>query len=230
MSILTSRRIAPVLVASAVFGAAAFALFHGEDTRAASQPATAPAPAPAPEPEPADMSAAQLPPGHPAIGGTMGGSPHGMPGTVRSDEPPALAWTMPGTWRAMPNPNALRIATYRVSAEEGDPTEVAVSRAGGSTEANVQRWVSQFDDASAEKRTTRKVGDVDVTIVEVSGTYAGNGMLPANRAVKQDGWTLVGAIAAPGGTPYFFKMVGPSGSVRAARRAFDALIASLTRP
>lgn len=198
MSMLTSRRIAPFLVASAVVGAAGLALFRGEDTRAASLPA-----APAQAPELADTSTAQLPP---------------------------LAWTMPGAWRAMPNPNALRIATYRVSADESDPTEVAVSRAGGSTEANVQRWVAQFDSPGAERRTARKVGDVDVTVVEVTGTYAGNGMLPASRAVKQDGWMLVGAIAAPGGTPYFFKMVGPSARVRAARPAFDAMIASLTRP
>lgn len=207
-------RIAPVLVASAVVGAAAFALFHGEDTRAEIQ---------APPSEPA---ASALPPGHPPIGST--GAMHGMHGG--SEEPAALAWTVPVAWRVMPNPNALRVATYRVSADEGDPTEVAVSRAGGSTEANVQRWIGQFDHPAPEIRTARKVGDVDVTLVEVSGTYAGNGMLPQNRAVKQDGWTLVGAIAAPGGMPYFFKMLGPSASVRAARPAFDAMIASLTRP
>jgi hypothetical protein len=153
-----------------------------------------------------------------------------MMGAGHVEEPPALAWTAPAAWRTSPNPNALRIATYRVSADDGDPTEVTVARAGGSIEANVQRWVAQFDHPGAEKRSERTVGDVSVTTVEVSGTYLGNGMLPADRAVKQDARTLVGAIAAPGGTPYFFKMVGPSARVRAARPAFDAMIASLTRP
>jgi len=221
----SSRRIAPVLVASAVVGAAALALFHGEDTRAESRAASVPAS----EPAPADTATSQLPPGHPPVGATAGGA-HGIHGTARSEEPPALAWTMPASWRAMPNPNALRVATYRVSSDDGDPTEVTVSRAGGSTEANVQRWISQFDHPAPETRTERKVGDLSVTLVEVSGTYAGNGMLPQNRAVKQDGWTLVGAIAAPGGTPYFFKMTGPAARVHAARPAFDAMIASLTRP
>ena len=41
---------------------------------------------------------------------------------------------------------------------------------------------------------------------------------PMQRAIA-----LVGAIAAPGGTPYFFKMLGPSARVRAARPAFDAM-------
>jgi hypothetical protein len=227
MSTLTSKRIAPIVAASAVIGAAAFALFHGEDTHAASQAPSASAAAP----EPVDTSVAQLPPGHPAIGAeaTMR-APHGVAGMPRNDEPPALAWTTPAAWRTMPNPNSLRIATYRVSADENDPTEVTVSRAGGSTDANIQRWMAQFDGPGADRRIERKVGDVDVTVVEVSGTYAGNGMLPANRAVKQDRWTLMGAIAAPGGTPYFFKMIGPSARVRAARPAFDAMIASLTRP
>ena len=118
----------------------------------------------------------------------------------------------------MPNPNGLRIATYRVSAEEGDPTEIAVSRAGGSTDANVQRWVGQFENPSAEKRTT---------IVEVSGTYAGNGMLPADRAVSR--------TAGRSSAPSRHRAASPASSrrsarVRAARSAVDAMIASLTRP
>ncbi|HTQ48639.1 MAG TPA: hypothetical protein VMI75_38040 [Polyangiaceae bacterium] len=218
-----SARIAPILAASAVLGAAAFALLHGEDTRAETRVIAAPAS------EPADTATAGLPPGHPPIGGTSA-THHGMQGSAQSDEPPALTWTVPAAWRAMPNPNALRVATYRVSADESDPTEVTVSRAGGSTEDNVQRWIAQFDHPAGETRTQRDVGGVSVTVVEVSGTYKGNGMMAPGRAPKVDGWTLVGAIAAPGGTPYFFKMTGPAARVRAARPAFDAMIASLTRP
>jgi hypothetical protein len=223
---VTSKRVAPAFAAAAVGAAAIVALFRGEDTRADPR-ATASADTPASAPVSVQATNADLPPGHPPIG-SMGAS-HGMQGPARGDEPPALAWTAPPGWRAMPNPNALRVATYRVSPDDGDATEVTVSRAGGSTDANIQRWIGQFDGAGAPSRTERRVGDIGVTVVEVSGTYAGNGMMPAGRAPKLDGWSLVGAIAAPGGTPYFFKMTGPTQRVRAARPAFDAMIASIRR-
>lgn len=215
-------RIVPVALVCAILGAAAIAFFRapvassegGEDT--SREPDTA---RPAAE--------TRLPPGHPALGAVP--PPHGAAGFAGPDEPAALAWTVPAAWNVAPNPNAFRLATYRVSADPNDPTEVTVSRAGGSADANIRRWIAQFDDAGADTRTDRKVNDVDVIVVQVSGTYTGDGMMPGSNAEPKKGWTLVGAIAAGGGTPYFFKMLGPTARVRAARPAFDAMIASLTR-
>jgi len=216
---LMSKKVVPILVASTILAAAGFALLHGDDTRAESRevPVAAPATAEAP--------ATQLPPGDPAVGSL--GSPNGGSAFAPGKEPATLGWTVPATWHSMPNPNALRIETYRVSANAADPTEVTVARAGGTTEANIQRWIAQFDQAGAETRTERKVGDLTVTGVEVSGRYLGNAMMPDGKTAPLDGWTLVGAIVSGKGTPYFFKMIGPTASVRAARRAFDAMINSI---
>jgi hypothetical protein len=123
----------------------------------------------------------------------------------------------------------MRIATYRVPRASGDAedAELSVVQAGGSVEANAQRWLGQFDEAGQKsaKRSVRHVGTLEVSIVDVQGTYSG-GMGPDTS--PKAGWALRGAIVALPGAPCFFKLTGPAKSVAAAAAEFDALIASLT--
>jgi hypothetical protein len=133
-----------------------------------------------------------------------------------------MVWTVPTGWQTSPNPNAMRIATYRPSPD----TELSVARAGGSTEANIHRWIGQFDDAGKDVRTEKTVRGLSVHIVEVSGTYLGSGM-PGAAADSRAGWTLVGAVVDTPGSRYFFKLLGPGDQVGAVRPSFDALLASI---
>jgi hypothetical protein len=131
----------------------------------------------------------------------------------------------------MPNPSAMRLATYRIPRAGQDPedAEMSVSRAGGSTEANLDRWVRQFDDAGKDTRTVKAVRGMPVTIVEVSGSYLSGSMMGGATA-KKPGWSLLGAIVETGGSSYFFKMVGPTATVRAAREGFSRMIDGLAPP
>lgn len=184
------------------------------------------------EPEPVDPTEQQLPPGHPPIDDTMGQQQPGATangGDVPGTDSLSLEWKAPARWQVVPNTSTMRIATYRVARAPGDTTdpEMSVTRAGGSPDANAQRWIGQFadDGTKTSKRTSRKVGMLDVTIVEVEGTYSG-GM--GKDGSSQTGWALLGAIVPVGDTPYFFKLTGPAKSVLAARSDFDALVASLS--
>jgi hypothetical protein len=166
---------------------------------------------------PVAMDPAQLPPNHPPIGPT--GSPHpSMP--VASNEAPAVAWTAPSAWASAANPNAMRLATYTLPGG----VEVSVARAGGTTEANIQRWLAQFDEAGAEKRTESTIHGLHTTIVEVAGTYEG---MSGMGGQAHPGWALLGAIVETGRSPYFFKMLGPAPAVKADHASFDALLGSL---
>jgi hypothetical protein len=165
-----------------------------------------------------------LPPNHPPIGAA---SPHGsFPAAVA--DAPALSWTMPAGWQQAPNPNAMRLATYHVPGG----AEVSVSRAGGAPEANIQRWMSQFDNMGREGRVEKTVHGLHVITVDVTGTYLGGGMgggtaLAAPAEPRAD-WALVGAIVETPGLPYFFKMTGPAVAIRGARPAFDRLVEGVT--
>jgi hypothetical protein len=214
-----------VFVLVAVVGAGAFAA-----GRSTSPPAFSGAP-PSPPPQPAGMTAAafeaddSLPPGHP---------PMGTAPPAASIEPPAqassLSWKAPARWESVKSASSMRLATFRVprTAGDNDDAELSIMQAGGSVDANVERWIGQFDAAGQKtaKRSNRRVGTLDVTIVEVQGTYSG-GMGP--NASSAAGWALYGAIVSTPDMPHFFKLTGPAKTVASARAEFDALIASLAQ-
>lgn len=163
-----------------------------------------------------------LPPGHPPLDP---GSP-AMPNAAPEREESELAWKVPPRWAVAENTSSMRLATYRVPRADGDPVDadVSVTRAGGAVQANVERWIDQFDAESRKraKHTTTKRGAFEVTIVEVDGTYGG-GMGGKTEA----GWALLGAIVATKGMPHFFKITGPRRTVTSARDELDALLATL---
>jgi hypothetical protein len=235
-----SVRLPTVLVLVAVASAASFAAGR-------SMPASSPAVANAgPAPPPATPMAVDppedLPPGHPPTGGGGAMAPSDLPaghpavdpsdpaGALADPDTPqsSLAWKAPARWQSVPNASTMRLATYRIPRATGDAedAELSIMQAGGSVDQNAERWIGQFDAAGQKtaKRATRKVGGLEVTTVEVQGTYSGGmGKTPAAAA----GWALLGAIVSTPGSPHFFKLTGPAKSVLAARAEFDAMIDSV---
>lgn len=138
-----------------------------------------------------------------------------------------VAWDAPPAWQSMPNPNPMRKATYKIPRAEGDSedAELTVSAAAGGVDANVKRWAGQFGDAKAETEK-RKVGDLDVTVVQIKGTFAAGGMMGAPSSPKEK-QMLLGAIVDVGDRQHFFKMTGPEKTVTAARPDFEKLVSSL---
>ncbi len=164
-----------------------------------------------------------------AVGPGLTAAPGAKPPSGPARE---LTWDAPARFTRVDNPSSMRKATYKAKTEGTDTEapELAVSIAGGAVEANVDRWVGQFDVAakSTLKQTTKKVGAWDVTIVELKGTFSGGGMPGAAPQGPKPGWALLAAIVPlDADTRWFFKMTGPEASVTAARADFDALVASV---
>lgn len=201
-----------ILVAVAVLGTAAYAL-----TRDPPASAT-PLPVVATSEEPMD----DLSSVHGEDDDTPGGD-----GLEPDDEPAAITWTAPAAWPAAPNPSSMRLATHRVPHVAGDTSdaELSIARAGGDTNANIERWVAQFTQSGAPRRTEKVVHGLPVTIVAIEGTYE-NGMMGTDSS-PHPGWAMLGAIVQTPGLPYFFKLTGPAATVRAARSSFDAMLDSV---
>lgn len=140
-----------------------------------------------------------------------------------------LAWNAPPRWVSVPNPSAMRLATYKIPRAAGDPedAELTVMQAGGSLEANIDRWAAQLGDEGKKtlKRRQERIAGLDVTIVEAEGTYEG-GMGKDAHAIPNA--ALLGAIVPTPGSAHFFKMVGPARTVQASRDELRQLVASLT--
>jgi hypothetical protein len=166
------------------------------------------------------MNGGALPPNHPSIGGAV--SPQGSLAPAEGDSP-AIVWRAPDAWQKAANPNAMRLATYRVPGG----VEVSVSRAGGSTEANIQRWIAQFEDLARDTRAEKIVHGLQVVTVDIAGTYVGGGMTMGGPAEPKHDWAMMGAIVESGDPPYFFKMTGPAAAVLAAHPAFDRFVESV---
>lgn len=194
-------------------------------TRAGGGDAPQPDPLPIPSAPPSFM-APSLPQNHPPIGSASAALPRLAD---MRDERPEIEWKLPAGW-SLGTGSAMRLATYRLPAADGAPdeAEVSVMRAGGDVDSNVHRWVGQFDEAGQDTRVEKTVAGFKVTIVEVSGTYLGNAMGP-NDALAKKGWSLLGAIVETSGSAYFFKMTGPTATVKKAHDPFVAMIEGITK-
>ena len=200
-------------------GAAGFAL--GRGTAQPTAPAVPVAAAPDPHiTDPDPHTGTDLPPGHPKVEGTTVENNGDLP-PVGS---PEISWTAPARWKSVPNPSAMRLATYKIphAAGDADDPELSVTQVGGSVDSNIERWIGQFDAAGQKsaKRTTKTVKAWKVTIVEIEGAFSG-GM---GGGGPQNGWALLGAIVETPGMPHFFKMTGPAKSVKGARKELEDMI------
>ena len=215
-----------LVLAIGLVGSVAFAIGWGSRDVGASAATQQPPPSNGNEPQAMDQgdfagagevdTTQPLPPNHPSIngGGAMGQA------AQADQEPPSLVWKAPKEWAAAPNPNAMRLATYKIT----DDTELVVARAGGDVATNVARWAGQFDGSPAPKQTDKTVHGLKVTIVQIEGTYQG-GMGPTTGS--HPSWAMLGAIVETSGEDYFFKVIGPAATVRAAKKPFEAMIDGL---
>jgi len=174
--------------------------------------------------DPAEMEQGDLPPDHPPVP-TARPAP-GLQDPAPDDEGAAIRWSVPAGWRTAPNPSSMRIATYAVPHAPTDTVDadVSVTRAGGDVSSNIQRWGSQFEGAAEPKLRSQTVHGLEVTVVEIEGTYAS---AMSADTTPRPGWALLGAIVKTGGHPYFFKITGPAATVHGARGAFTTLIESI---
>lgn len=142
-----------------------------------------------------------------------------------------FASPVPSAWTPMQPSSTMRVAQFSLPAAAGaEAGELAAfffrTGQGGSHEANIERWTSQFATADgkpvAPKISASKGGDFTVTLVELQGTYArGVGMGPAGDA-KPDQTLLVALVETPIGR-ITLQTYGPSKTIAAQRDNFVKL-------
>ncbi len=140
-----------------------------------------------------------------------------------------------GAWEYEQPTSAMRLLQYRVTGVgDGNNASFVVyyfgPDQGGSKEANIERWTSQFSTAEGKPVepviTTSKVGELPVTLVELRGSYARSlGM--GQRVTAQPEQTLLAAIVETSQGNLFAQLHGPTATVGAARPAFEAFLSGL---
>ena len=130
----------------------------------------------------------------------------------------------------------MRKASYRIKAATGDPEDAEAAvyyfgpSSGGTTEANIQRWTSQFPDVPADnvKRVERQANGMKQTVIDVLGTYDSSSMTIKESSKKPNFRMLAAVVETPAGS-YFFKLTGPQKTVEAARSAYFAMLDTVNK-
>ena len=160
-------------------------------------------------------------------------APKGTPGAAAG-----VKWVAPARWGSEA-PRPMRVATYRIppAADDSEAGECGVfffgTGQGGGVDANVKRWVDQFQQPDGKpivvpKTAKQQISGLSVTTVDVSGTYTGAGG-PMGPKVSKPGYRLLGAIVEAPNGGVFFKLTGPAKTVAAAEKEFQALLRSLRK-
>ena len=148
-----------------------------------------------------------------------------------------LIFTAPAEWKARPAASSMRVAEFVVPKAPSDPEDGEVivyffGGGGGSVEANIQRWVGQFQQPSGAGakeagRSTFTMGNLKVTTVDVSGTYIAEVAPGSTKRHNKPGFRMRAAIVETPKGPYFVKFTGPAATVARASAGFDQFLKSL---
>ncbi len=144
----------------------------------------------------------------------------------------------PEGWKRVQPKSSIVETEFAIPSEgEGEqPGRMTVMGAGGSVQANVDRWYGQFSQpdgsATKDKATTKKLelAGCKVTLVDIGGTYkdAPAGPFAGGKAVDRPDYRMVAAIVeTPDRGNYFLKFYGPGTTVAKHADGFRTMVEGL---
>jgi hypothetical protein len=147
----------------------------------------------------------------------------------------SLSLEAPAGWqRVQPKSGIVETEFSIQAAQNGEPAgRMTVMGAGGSVQANIDRWYGQFAQpdgtATQDKATTKKleIAGCKVTLVDVSGTYKDKPMGPfaGGAGVDRPNYRMLAAIVeVPDRGNYFLKFYGPAATVAAHADGFRKMV------
>lgn len=142
-----------------------------------------------------------------------------------------LSIPVPGAWQSKEPASNIIEHEFAAKPAEKDAVEgrLTMMMAGGSVDANVDRWLGQFSkgadgQAPKVKRETLKVNGQEVVWVDVAGTYQDR-RGPFGPAVARENYRMLGAIVSmKGGGLYFLKFYGPSTTMSEHEAGFRQMV------
>jgi hypothetical protein len=149
-----------------------------------------------------------------------------------------LTYTAPTTWKPVATSSSMRVAQFAVPRAAGDTQDGELviyyfGGAGGTIEANIERWVGQMQQpdgrpsSAVSKRQSRTINGLKVTIVDVPGTYVAEVMPGSPQRHNSPNFHLRAAVIETANGPYFIKLTGPAKTIAASEKSFEAFLASV---
>lgn len=120
-------------------------------------------------------------------------------------------FSSPTNWVSSTPTSNMRKAQFKVSGGEGIDAEVAFfyfgSGGAGGVKANVDRWMSQFEEAKGRSVKNTTIGETPVTYAQAHGTFLSGRAFGPKKA--KENFALLAAIIEGRNGSIFIKMTGP---------------------
>jgi hypothetical protein len=142
-----------------------------------------------------------------------------------------LVFTVPEGWQAKPASSGFVLAEYVLPKAEGDEADgrLTVSVAGGTIEANIDRWRDQFggkpEQATEEKK---QVSGLEISFVDFAGEFSDQ-RGPFAPPTKRSGYRMLAAVIPVDGELHFVKATGPKATIAAHAERFQQFIGSVAK-
>jgi hypothetical protein len=143
----------------------------------------------------------------------------------------AITLTPPAGWQRQPPASSFVAAEFTLSPAAGDSADgrLTVSAAGGSIEANIDRWKAQFDpDPTEASHEVVDVAGIKVTMVDLAGDF-NDQRGPFAPATRQPSYRMFAAIIPVDEQLYFVKATGPQKTIAAHEGEIRQFILSVQR-
>ena len=142
-----------------------------------------------------------------------------------------LVFAVPEGWQRKQTSSTFVLAEFALPKAEGDEADgrLTVSVAGGSVEANVDRWRAQFGGKpEAAKEDRKEINGLSVTLVDFGGEF-NDQRGPMAPATKRAGYRMLAAIVPVDGELHFVKATGPQATIAAHADRFQQFIGSVKK-
>ena len=168
--------------------------------------------------------------------GTNSAVPVASNGSDKAKKLGPFTFQIPAGWVEAQPRSRMRKAQFTLprSGDDSEDGELTVfyfgTGQGGSTEANINRWIGQISqpDGSSSRAKAKIIrGDVlgfKMTQVDVSGTLQASRMPGVPQRAARAGYRLLGVVLESSEGPWFFKLVGPKRTIGKWANSFQKFI------
>jgi hypothetical protein len=140
-----------------------------------------------------------------------------------------FAFAVSAPWTEAQNTGMMTKAVLAHPVEGGTPLEAKFyyfgTGQGGDVDANVKRWIGQFEGTPEVNKEELDMSGTKVTLVTIHGTYLDGPPFGGSKTPRAD-YTMLGAILVGKDAPVFIKLTGPKKDAATVQENFKKLTAS----
>lgn len=149
-----------------------------------------------------------------------------------------LRFKAPPEWVVEKPFSSMRLAQYKLPKVEGDSEDASLvlyffgSNQGGSVQANLERWTSQFEQpdgsSSSAKAKVEKltVNQLKISTIDLAGTYVAETAPGSGVRHNNPNYRLRAAVIETPKGAYYVKLVGPTKTLIRWDKSFDDYLRS----